>query len=137
MSKVLTPEAEADREEFDREYDGGNCSCHISPPCGSCTHPGNPHNQDEYEDCWMDEPEPLPTNTRILISRNKREGRYGGKAWASEVVKDLSNDVMIWRRQYVRHARYQGDCFSLRYRGKRKWQGDPLDYLEAGYKGPK
>ncbi|MGN6657055.1 MAG: hypothetical protein ACTHJ9_17180 [Rhodanobacter sp.] len=51
--RVLTPEAEDERAEFEREYDGGNCSCHLSPPCGSCTHPGNPRNQED-DSCWME-----------------------------------------------------------------------------------
>lgn len=51
--RELTPEAQDDRDDFDSEYGGGNCSCHLSPPCGSCTHPGNPMNQDEDESCWM------------------------------------------------------------------------------------
>lgn len=49
----LTAEAQDERDDFDRgrrEY--GGCSCHISPPCGYCTHPGNPLNQDEDDDCW-------------------------------------------------------------------------------------
>ncbi|MDP4076200.1 hypothetical protein [Acidovorax sp. A1169] len=53
--KVLTPEAQGERDDFDRSYDGGNCSCHLSPPCGSCTHPGNPRNQEEDPDAWMDD----------------------------------------------------------------------------------
>ncbi len=55
--RVLTPEAQAERAQFVAKYDhDGNCSCHISPPCGSCMHPGNPRNQDEDESCWMAEP---------------------------------------------------------------------------------
>lgn len=46
----LTKEAEDAREEF-IHYDMG-CSCHISPPCSGCTHPGNPANQDEDDSCW-------------------------------------------------------------------------------------
>lgn len=52
MTRILTPEAEADRADFMSRYDGGNCSCHLSPPCGSCTHPGNPMNQEEDDSCW-------------------------------------------------------------------------------------
>lgn len=49
----LTEAAQAERDEFISEYGrGGNCFCYISPPCSSCTHPGNPRNQDEYESCW-------------------------------------------------------------------------------------
>jgi hypothetical protein len=56
MDKVLTPEAEAERAYFEREYGrDGNCSCHISPPCDCCIHPGNPLNQAEDENCWVDD----------------------------------------------------------------------------------
>jgi hypothetical protein len=48
----LTAEAQAEREAFDAEYDRGNCSCHVSPPCGSCLHPGNPNNQVEDDSAW-------------------------------------------------------------------------------------
>ena len=52
--RILTPEAQADRDAFIAEYGrDGNCSCHISPPCNSCLHPGNPLQQDEVESCWM------------------------------------------------------------------------------------
>lgn len=51
---ILTPAAQADRDEFDWRYDGGNCSCHISAPCSSCTHPGNPQNQEDDPECWME-----------------------------------------------------------------------------------
>lgn len=55
MSRVLHPDAEADRRDFVRAFGSdGNCSCHLSPPCGSCTHPGNPVNQEEDEECWLD-----------------------------------------------------------------------------------
>jgi DNA repair exonuclease SbcCD ATPase subunit len=55
--RILTPEAEAEREDFEARYGMlGNCSCHISPPCGSCTHPGNPRNQEEDETAWMAAP---------------------------------------------------------------------------------
>lgn len=49
--RVLTPEAQADRDDFERDDYG--CSCHISRPCGYCTHPVNPLNQED-DDCWME-----------------------------------------------------------------------------------
>ena len=53
--RILTPEAQAERDQFESEYGrDGNCSCHISPPCASCMHPGNPLQQDEDESCWME-----------------------------------------------------------------------------------
>jgi hypothetical protein len=52
--RELTPEAQAERDDFKAEYGSdGNCSCHLSPPCGSCSHPGNPRNQEEDESCWQ------------------------------------------------------------------------------------
>ena len=52
--RVLTPEAQAERDDFQAEYGyDGNCSCHISPPCNSCIHPGNPRNQEEDESAWV------------------------------------------------------------------------------------
>lgn len=48
----LTADALADRQAFRDYYGEGNCSCHMSAPCGSCTHEGNPHNQDEAADLW-------------------------------------------------------------------------------------
>lgn len=54
MSRVLTPEAQAERDQFVSEHGlDGNCSCHISPPCHSCMHPGNPMQQEEDDSCWV------------------------------------------------------------------------------------
>lgn len=52
--KVLTQAAQDDRDDFESSFGNsiGNCSCHINPPCGSCTHPGNPTNQEEDDSCW-------------------------------------------------------------------------------------
>jgi len=48
----LTPWAEDAYMDFDARFDGGNCSCHISPPCGSCLHEGNPANLENTDDAW-------------------------------------------------------------------------------------
>jgi len=53
--RILTQQADDDRADWESKYEG--CSCHISPPCGSCVHPGNPANQDEDDSCW----EPVDT----------------------------------------------------------------------------
>ena len=54
MSRVLTDEAQADHDRFVAKYGyDGNCSCHISPPCNCCLHPGNPRNQEEDDACWV------------------------------------------------------------------------------------
>jgi hypothetical protein len=80
MSRVLTAEAQADRFHFHQEYGyDGNCYCFTgAAPCGSCTHPGNPHNQDDDESCW----EPAP-----WASRNLREGRVVGR-WRGQAQRD-------------------------------------------------
>jgi DnaJ-class molecular chaperone len=57
MTKVLTPEAQADRDEFDATFANSGCACHISPPCNFCVHAGNPDNQAEDEDAWMEDDE--------------------------------------------------------------------------------
>jgi len=46
-TKELTEQAQDDRDDFeDIENDG--CTCHCgNPPCSWCTHPGNPHNQED------------------------------------------------------------------------------------------
>ena len=48
----LTPEAEGMYEEWAARYGGGNCSCHLLPPCYCCTDPGNPRNLNEDPDAW-------------------------------------------------------------------------------------
>lgn len=53
--RILTPAAQVDRDDFIAYYGSSNCGCHLSPPCSSCAHPGNPANQDEDEACWMEE----------------------------------------------------------------------------------
>jgi hypothetical protein len=69
--RQLTQEAEDERGEFEREYGiGGNCSCHLSPPCHSCLHPGNPRNQEEDESCWEFI---YPGN---IAAANRREARF-------------------------------------------------------------
>lgn len=50
----LTDISQAERDDF-YSLDYGGCSCFISPSCNFCVHPGNPRNQDEFDECW--EPE--------------------------------------------------------------------------------
>ena len=52
MPRQLTPEGDELAAEFILEYGSGNCACHISPPCGSCIHPGNPMNLEETPEMW-------------------------------------------------------------------------------------
>lgn len=52
---VLKPEYQEMYDEWDDMYDGGNCSCHINPPCGCCTHEGNPLGLSEIPEAWENE----------------------------------------------------------------------------------
>lgn len=53
FERELKPWAQEERDDFEKSFGySGNCSCHISPPCSSCVHPGNPHNQAEDENAW-------------------------------------------------------------------------------------
>lgn len=86
-NRVLTEQARAERAEFMDEYGtDGNCCCHLgAAPCGSCTHPGNPRNQDEDESCWVEEQpaeSATPTNrVRVsLISITTADGKRVGLA---------------------------------------------------------
>lgn len=76
MPRQLKPEAQEDRDAFESEDSG--CSCHINPPCGHCTHPGNPLNQedDEFYEEVPDEPEPAhpaPENCAMCYQPQRRE----------------------------------------------------------------
>lgn len=54
MGRILTEDAESWRAKFEKHFGKkGNCSCHISAPCSSCTHRGNPVNQEEDDDSWV------------------------------------------------------------------------------------
>ncbi len=48
--KVLKPEYEDLKYLWLSDYD--DCSCHFSPPCGSCVHEGNPANLEENPEAW-------------------------------------------------------------------------------------
>ena len=53
-TKVLTPTAQEDADEFNANLSDSGCSCAVSnPPCGWCTHPGNPLNLEEDENAWQ------------------------------------------------------------------------------------
>lgn len=56
--RILTQQADDDRAAFHAQEYGG-CSCFKAPPCSYCTHPGNPANQDEDDDCWVSDTGPV------------------------------------------------------------------------------
>lgn len=54
-TKILTVEAQADRDSFIADYGlDGHCHCSTTHP--PCTHPGNPLGQDDTEECWRRDP---------------------------------------------------------------------------------
>ena len=55
------------QSQFEATFGTGNCSCHTNPPCGSCTHPGNPVCLDETPEAWDD----FPSNESFLIEISK------------------------------------------------------------------
>lgn len=49
-------------DEFELYHSNRCCSCHINPPRGYCTHPGNPLNLAETPEAWEDSE---PTTNQI------------------------------------------------------------------------
>ena len=52
VGRRLTAEGEALLAWFERDMADRGCTCFISPPCGFCTHEGNPINLEETDDVW-------------------------------------------------------------------------------------
>ena len=53
--KVLNALGEELAYRFLNDFgDRGCCSCFISPPCGYCTHEGNPDNLEYQDDVWQE-----------------------------------------------------------------------------------
>jgi len=53
--RKLKPECQERVELFEFEYDNSGCSCHLAAPCAYCTHPDNPANIAEEDECWEKE----------------------------------------------------------------------------------
>jgi len=70
IPRRLTSQAQLDRDEFN-EAGFPNCSCHISAPCSSCTHTGNPINQQGDEFFEPDDEEMPPADPVLLASANR------------------------------------------------------------------
>jgi len=52
MQRVLNNLGEKLQQEFEADMSDSCCSCHLNPPCGYCTHPGNPDNLEETPEAW-------------------------------------------------------------------------------------
>jgi len=66
-----------------------NCSCHISPPCSSCTAPRNYCDTCEWDEEDEEIPAPAP---------------YTGKPWKPEEPRPLDPTKVDWR--YVPHTNF-------------------------------
>lgn len=91
MSRELMPWAQDAAHDFLEEYGSGNCSCHISPPCGSCMHEGNPLNLENTPEAWdelhvvmaLEAQESLARFIDALAAKHLREMKA---AWAGGVA---------------------------------------------------
>src|SRR5690606_1225257 len=80
--RILTPAAQADRDDFDEFHQERGCTCFDKPPCGFCIHPGNPLNQ-QGDDCWRE----VLTPTEALGRIHKL---LDGQEWSSETLDDIA-----------------------------------------------
>lgn len=52
----LTDEWQEIADDFEEHFEDRGCTCFLGkPPCGYCTHPGNPICLDETDEAWVDE----------------------------------------------------------------------------------
>lgn len=85
--KQLTEEYEEIYEEFRQAHDDGGCTCFLNPPCGYCTHPGNPSNLEETEEAWV------PADPDAVMKSRDKDGN-------AEFIKhlDLTGRVLSTNR---------------------------------------
>lgn len=57
-------------EQFDLKYEDSGCCCFTCAPCGWCTHPGNPSNQEDDDSCWEPDPACKPAVDFSAITRS-------------------------------------------------------------------
>ncbi|OAD82844.1 hypothetical protein ATN89_17320 [Comamonas thiooxydans] len=103
--RVLNDLGEALRSQFVEEYgSSGNCSCHISPPCNSCCHPGNPLNLAEDDDCWKEEfdLDELVANAKKAIALTIEESAYR-HLQQMRAIKRATNHILA-RQNFKRHC---------------------------------
>ncbi len=119
--RTLTPEAQLERDQFDRKFGSdGNCSCHLSPPCGSCTHPGNPRNQEEDETAWVTE---SGTDAHKTVTKQAGSTENTHKS-GSVVDKPAIRDILEFIVGAVRHY---GECVAK----ARNMEAQPQDDAAA------
>lgn len=73
--RVLKEEYQELLEEFEGYYGDTGCNCSVisMPPCGWCTHPGNPLCLDNTVEAWEDPPPDLDlmTISRDVINQQR------------------------------------------------------------------
>lgn len=96
MTKQLTEQAENDRAEFYANYAYRGCTCFQVAPCGYCTHPGNPLNQEEDETAWevgpiletvQDPPQLIRVGDRVTVTKPEFVTRVGYPMSHEEAVE--------------------------------------------------
>ena len=95
MARRLKEEYQKVRDDFEEDYGFRGCSCHINPPCGYCTHPGNPTNLEETEDAWEEEDPDKDRGLygKFFVIRTDGSSGPGGKHEnCSYFVLDLNHD---------------------------------------------
>ncbi len=132
----LTPQAQADRDSFEAGFKDRGCTCFRNPPCGYCTDPGNPRNQEEHDACW--EPEGLRDTIEALNTLNSWVRSSSGKRHG------VTKAIYFFKNTAIKHAYQAGmieatrkvkvlvkcrDCSgSGRYED---WSGHKFDHCRA------
>lgn len=138
--KRLTEAAQQDRDAYERLDSRLGCSCHISPPCTICTHPGNPLNQED-DSFW----EVFYTKDEALwyaICQMRRAARVldleavrGGRLTAIEFKKvydavcERLKDLVNWQTEDVSRVTAEE---TLVFLGKKEDKKYLADILGAG-----
>ncbi|MGN8554470.1 UNVERIFIED_CONTAM: hypothetical protein OHV15_17980 [Microbacterium sp. SLM126] len=92
MRLHMTPCGRAMEDAYARDSDSG-CSCHVSPPCGNCTHEGHPDNLAETPEAWCTGAESVRWDIAEALwhARRAAEGQPRTQVWA------LPADHAVWR----------------------------------------
>lgn len=91
--KIMKEWAEIANLQFEKEYGWGGCTCFQSPPCGYCTHGGNPLNLEEDEDAWC-----------LTIDE-----------MVEKVMKELENDINLLVEKHLLEMRVKSDEYKEMY----------------------
>ena len=107
VERELVDWAQVELDDFESNYKWGGCSCHISPPCGWCTHPGNPRNLAEADDAWKptidsmtdDAVHALARVIEASVRKHLQEMETHAVAYALVVEYTAINDKAYWEER--------------------------------------